>query len=254
MRNSSRSTKAHPRFNGSSSPGKSSFPGTEPASDTARLANLSVRAAHLPRSRRRRAARVRLLWQWSLLVAALVLVTATVLGLAFAGSEERLPAGSEIAGVDVSGLTTSEARSLLEQRSRQLGQTPVTFTAGGKSWRVKPDSVLVAVDWATAVEAARRQGEGFGPVRGLRRLGVRVFGGEVVPTTKVYSAAVTSYVNRFARALDRPRVEPSLRMRALEAEVVDGRNGRLLDREAAQQVLDRALTGLSREPVPLPLK
>ena len=187
-------------------------------------------------------------------MAVLVLLTFTVLGLAFAGSEERLPDGSQIAGVDVSGLTTSEARSLLEQRSRELGQTPVTFTAGGKRWRVKPDSVLVDVDWAAAVEAAHRQGEGFGPLRGIKRIGVRVFGGEVVPTTKVYDAAVTSYVNRFARALDRPRVEPSLRMRGLEAEVVDGRNGRLLDREAAQQVLVRSLTGLSREPVPLPLK
>ena len=187
-------------------------------------------------------------------MAALVLLTATVLGLAFAGSEERLPAGSEIAGVDVSGLTTNEAKSLLEKRSRELGQTPVTFTAAGKSWRVKPDSVLVDVDWAAAVAAAHRQGEGFGPLRGLRRLGVRVFGGEVVPTTKVYDAAVTSYVNRFGRAVDRPRVEPSLRMRGLEANIVDGRNGRLLDREAAQEVLVRALTGLSRDPVGLPLK
>ena len=187
-------------------------------------------------------------------MAVLVLLTATVLGLAFAGSEERLPAGSQIAGVDVSGKTASEARSLLERRSAELGQTPVTFTAGGKSWRVKPDAVLVSVDWGAAVEAARRQGEGFGPLRGLKRLGVRVFGGEVMPTTQVYAAAVTSYVNRFGRALDRPRVEPSLRMRGLEAEIVDGRNGRLLDRAAAQQVLVRALTGLSREPVALPLK
>jgi vancomycin resistance protein YoaR len=187
-------------------------------------------------------------------VAVLGLLTATVLGLAFAGSEERLPVGSQIAGVDVSGLTTTEARSLLEQRSRELGQTPVTFTAGGKSWRVRPDSVLVDVDWAAAVEAAHSQGEGFAPLRGIKRLGVRVFGGEVVPTTKVYDAAVTSYANRFARALDRPRVEPSLRMRGLEAEVVEGRNGRLLDREGAQQVLVRSLTGLSREPVALPLK
>ena len=53
------------------------------------------------------------------------------------------------------------------------------------------------------------------------------------------------------RALDRPRVEPSLRLRGLDAEIVPGRNGRLLDREAAQQVLVRSLTGLSREPVPL---
>jgi vancomycin resistance protein YoaR len=187
-------------------------------------------------------------------VGVLALLIVTVLGLAFAGSEERLAAGTKIAGVDVSGLTTAEARSLLEKRSRELGQTPVTFTAADKSWRVKPDAVLVDVDWGAAVKAAQRQGEGFGPVRGLKRLGVRVFGGEVVPTTKVYNAAVTSYVNRFARAIDRPRVEPSLRMQGLEAEIVEARNGRLLDRESAQQVLVRALTGLSREPVALPLK
>jgi hypothetical protein len=129
-------------------------------------------------------------------VFAIVLVTGTVLGLAYAGSPERLPAGSQIAGVDVSGLTTSEARSLLERRSRELGRTPVVFTAEGRRWRVKPDSVLVDVDWGAAVEAAHQQGEGFGPLRGLKRLGVRVFGGEVVPTTRVYDAAVRSYVAR----------------------------------------------------------
>jgi vancomycin resistance protein YoaR len=184
----------------------------------------------------------------------IVLLTGTVLGLAFAGSRERLPAGSQIAGVDVSGLTTAEARSLLERRSRDLGRTPVVFTAEGRRWQVKPDSVLVDVDWATAVEAARQQGEGFGPLRGLKRLGVRVFGGEVVPTTRVYDAAVRSYVNRFAGALDRPRVEPSLRLNGVDAKIVSGRNGRLLDREAAEQVLVRALTSFTREPVALPLK
>ena len=183
-----------------------------------------------------------------------MLLTTLVLGLAFAGSPGRLPAGSKIAGVDVSGLTAAEARSLLERRSRELGRTPVVFTAEGKQWRVKPDSVLVDVDWGAAVEAARRQGEGFGPLRGLKRLEVRVFGGEVLPTTRVYEAAVNSYVERFARVVDRPRVEPSLRMRGMDAEIVSGRNGRLLDREAAQQVLVRSLTGLSREPVALPIE
>jgi vancomycin resistance protein YoaR len=177
-----------------------------------------------------------------------------VLGLAYAGSPERLPAGSEIAGVDVSGLTSTEARSLLERRSRELGRTPVVFTAEGRRWRVKPDSVLVDVDWGAAVEAAQKQGEGFGPLRGLKRLGVRVFGGEVVPTTRVYDAAVRSYANRFAGAIDRPRVEPSLRLKGIDAEIVSGRNGRLLDREAAEQVLVRALTSFAREPVALPLK
>src|SRR6185503_2748109 len=102
--------------------------------------------------------------------------------------------------------------------------------------------------------AAQRQGEGFGPLRGLKRLGVRVFGGEVAPTSRVYQYVVTAYVSKFARGVDRPRVEPALRLKGYEAEIVPGRNGRVIDRAAAEQVLVQGLTSLSRQPVPLPLK
>ena len=215
---------------------------------------MSVRVAHLPRDRRRRRARVRLLWQWSLLVAIVVVVGAAVLGLAFAGSPERLPAGSEIAGVDVSGLTAGQAKKLLESRSRDLASVPVVFTAAGRHWRVEPSRVVVDVDWGAAVEAAQSQGEGFGPFRGLKRLGVRVFGGEVAPTSRVYESAVDSYMGRFARGVDEASIEPSLALQGSQPQILSGRNGRLLDRAAAEKVFVQALTGLSRQPVPIPLK
>ena len=197
---------------------------------------------------------MRLLWQWSLFLAAVLVLGGTTLGLAFAGSPQRLPAGSQIAGVDVSGLTPGGARAMLKQRSRELGRVPVVFMANGKRWRVKPDAVVAEIDWAAAVEAARQQGEGFGPFRGLKRLGVRVFGGDVAPRATVYQAAIDSYVTRFAQAVDRPRAEPYLRLRGLQPEVVPGHAGSLLDRSAAERVLVRALTGLSRKPVALPLR
>jgi vancomycin resistance protein YoaR len=187
-------------------------------------------------------------------VVGLLLIGSTVLGLAFAGSPERLPSGTEIAGVDVSGLTAGEARALLERKSKDLSNDPVAFTAEGKSWRVKPSAVVVDVDWGAAVQAAQRQGQGFGPLRGLKRLGVRVFGGEVAPTSRVYQYAVDAYVARFARGVDRPRVEPSLELHGYEASIVPGRNGRVIDHAAAERVLVQGLTSLAREPVPLPLK
>jgi vancomycin resistance protein YoaR len=119
---------------------------------------------------------------------------------------------------------------------------------------VKPNSVVVDVDWGAAVEAAQRQGEGFGPLRGLKRLGVRVFGGEVVPSSRVYQSAVDTYMGRFARGVDSASVEPSLVLRGSEPEIVPGRNGRLLDRTAAEKVFVQALTALSRKPVAVPLK
>src|SRR5207247_4654147 len=198
-------------------------PRLKPACAVYTLVNLSVRVAHLPRDRRRRRARVRLLWQWSLLVAIVVMFGAIALGLAFAGSPERLPAGTQIAGVDVSGLTAGQARSLLEKRSRALASVPVVFTGAGKHWRVKPSRVVVDVDWGAAVEAAQRQGQGFGPFRGLKRLGVRVFGGEGVPTSRVYKSAVDNYMGRFARGVDAASGAPTLVLRGPRPAIVPAR-------------------------------
>jgi vancomycin resistance protein YoaR len=197
---------------------------------------------------------VRLLWQWSLLVATLLVIGGTVLGLAFAGSPERLPDGTQIAGVDVAGLTPGQARALLERRERERANVPVVFIADGRHWRVRPAAVVLDTDWSAAVEAARRQGEGFAPLRGLKRLGVRVFGGEVVPRTRVSEPALDAYVQWFSRALNRQRVEPSLALQGLEPTIVPGRPGRSLDEEAAAQLIVRSLTGLSRTAVALPVQ
>ena len=62
---------------------------------------------------------------------------------------------------------------MLERRMERQEDIPVTFTTGERSWRVKPAAIIDGTDWAAAVEAAQREGEGFGPVRGLRRLGPR---------------------------------------------------------------------------------
>jgi vancomycin resistance protein YoaR len=215
---------------------------------------LAVRVAHLPRERRRRRARIRLLAQWSLVVLVLLVLGGLALGLAFAGSPETLPAGSRIAGVDVAGLTPAEARRMLEQRMERQEDIPVTFTAGDQSWRVKPAALIDETDWAAAVAAARREGEGFGPVRGLRRLGMRVFGSDIVPRTRVREAALEYELDRFASALGRSRVEPSLRLRGLDPEVVPGRTGRVLDREPAAHVVVNSLVGFVRTPVALPVR
>src|SRR6266540_2354528 len=219
MRSFFRSTKALHRSSGSSSRAKSSFHVPRTAFVEGTLPDLSVRVADLPRARRRARARVRLLWQWSLLVAMLLVLVGTVLGLAFAGSPERLPQGTQIAGVDVAGLTPGDARALLERRERERANVPVVFTADGRQWRARPAAVVLDTDWSAAVEAA-----------------------------------LDAYVRRFSRALDRQRVEPSLALQGLEPTIVQGRPGRVLDQEAAAQLIVRSLTGHSRAPVALPLR
>ncbi|HYZ76202.1 MAG TPA: VanW family protein [Gaiellaceae bacterium] len=210
--------------------------------------------ARRPQTRARRPKRPRLTWRRSLYGALAVAAAGALFGLAFAGSPATLAAGVRIAGVDVGGLSTSRARAFLERRSRAMADVPVVFTAAGRTWRLRPGPMGVSVDWGAAVASAARQGGGPGPLRGFRRIEMRVFGADVAPPVRVYEAALDYELDRFAKAIRRPRREPALRLRGLTPVVVPGRPGRALDREAAAELIVHALAGLTREPVALPVR
>lgn len=195
-----------------------------------------------------------MLWQRSVVLAAALVVATSALGLAFAGSPERIADGVEIAGVEVGGLTPSQARRLLERRATRLANVPVTLTDGRRSWKLRPARLGVEVDWAEAVESARRQGGGLGPLRGLRRIEVRVFGSEIAPPTTVYRAALDYHLDRIGRSVSHRRREAAIVLRGLRPTVVPGRAGRTLDRGAAEQIVVRALARLDRVPVALPVR
>ena len=132
-------------------------------------------------------------------LAIVVAAGGAVLGFVFAGSPTRIAAGVQVDGVDVGGLTAGEARTKLERRAAALAQVPVPFTAAGHQWRLKPVSLGVEADWDAAVKLALDQGDGVGPIRGFRRIGVRVFGADVSPPTRVLERALDFEVARMAK-------------------------------------------------------
>ena len=177
-----------------------------------------------------------------------------VLGLAFAGSPSRLANGVRIAGVDVGGRTPRQARSILERRADALASVPVTFRVGSRTWQLQPRHLGIRVDWRAAVDAVRRQGNGFGPLRGFRRLDLRFFGADVAPPTQVYDAALEAKLNQISAAVNVAHREASIVLRGLKPEIVPSRTGHLLDRHAAAATIVRALASLKREPVGLPIQ
>jgi vancomycin resistance protein YoaR len=189
-----------------------------------------------------------------LLGIALVAAVGVTLGLAFAGSPAKLSEGIHIAGVDVGGLTARQARGLLERRFQRLRGTPVSFVADGRRFELTPAQLGIEVDWAAAVEAARREGEGFGPVRGLRRIQTRIFGADVAPPAEVSEAALSYTLREIARQVDRPARSAALRFDGLDPRIVPAATGRKLDRDAGAEVLVRALAAFARSPVGLPLQ
>ncbi len=187
-------------------------------------------------------------------LAALAAVAGVLLGLAFAGSPERIAAGVRVAGVNVGGLTDGQAAAKLEARARSLSGRPVVFTAGGRTWRLRPANLGVEVDWDAAVKLALRHGNGFAPFRGLRRIGVRVFGADVSPPTRVWERALDYELLRMSRALNRPHRDAAIVLRGLRPVVVGARTGRVLDRAAAGTTIVHALAGFRRGEVALPLR
>jgi vancomycin resistance protein YoaR len=190
-------------------------------------------------------------------LAAIVLFVMTAIGvaIAYAGSPGTLARGVEVDGIDVGGLSAAEAARKLEQRSQASLGVPVSFTAGGRTFRLKASGLRLAPDWAAAVARARDAGDGFGPLRGFRRLKVRFFGESVSAKATYDHGRLSAALDRISAAVDAPHRDAALARHGLRIAVVPARAGRVLDRDASAAAITSALASLSRGArVALPMK
>jgi vancomycin resistance protein YoaR len=191
-----------------------------------------------------------------LFLAAAVVAAGVVLGLVYAGSPTKIAGGVRIDGIDVGGLEVTDARALLERRAGALADRPIVFVAAGHRFAVRPNELGVESDWKAAVDSAQRQGDGFGPLRGFKRLDVEFFGADVTPPTTVLTGSLQYELNRIAKRVDRLPVDAAVVRRGLAIVVLPARAGLDLDRSAAAEMMVEQLSSLDRtsEPVQLPLR
>jgi vancomycin resistance protein YoaR len=156
--------------------------------------------------------------------------------------------------MDVGGLRLSAARARLVEREEALAHKPVTFVAGARTFELTPSQLGVRPDWSAALREASRAGDGFAPLRGLRRIQTRLLGADVEPRVDVYPSAVRYTVSRIAAAVARHATSARLRLHGLSVAVVPERAGVRLDRERAQALIVSSLGSLERDgPVRLPV-
>ena len=209
-------------------------------------------AASSPAVRRRAPARSRLWTRLGLAgVAAIALVL--VLPLFFAGSKNRLAAGTRIDGIDVGGLTAAQAKSQLNAQAARLATVPVTFSAGGKQFRLTARQLGVAADWGAAVDSALKNGGGIGIVRGYRRLSLELFPQDLAPPTRAYDAGLDYELQLITQAVNAPARDAKLVRRGLHITIAGGFSGHTLDRAVARDEIIGALASFSRAPVALPV-
>ena len=184
---------------------------------------------------------------WTLALGAAVFVIVVLLvGLAYAGSSAKLAEGTQVAGVDVGGMTKDAAAATLESEYRRVADQPVTFVAGAASFSFAASQLGVEPDWEGAVAAAASSGDGFGPLRGFRRLHTRFFGADVQPSLAVSNAALEYALDRIAASVDRRPRNAAVVRRGLRFEVVPEQSGMLLARDASAELVVRSLGSIER--------
>jgi vancomycin resistance protein YoaR len=186
----------------------------------------------------------------SMVVVGLAAVALVLVAFVYAGSPNTLPAGVEIAGVDVAGLSPAKAVVRLERREATLRRVPLTVRVGEQTYDVRPADVRLNVDWRAAVADAQGRTDGVRPLRGFRRLAAWAFGTEITPTASVDPKAFARVLGPMTRD-DVSYRDAAIRLSGLRPVVVSEREGLMLDRDEAQAAIVGALASLEREPVTL---
>jgi vancomycin resistance protein YoaR len=188
-----------------------------------------------------------------LLLGLSIVAAGIVLGLVFAGSPTKIANGVRVDGIDIGGFEAKDARALLERKAAALAEQPIVFLAAGHRFSIRPNELGVQSDWKAAIDSAQRQGDGFGPLRGFKRLDVDFFGADVTPPTTVLTGALEYELNQIAETVDRLPRNASIVRRGLSIVVTPARAGVELDRTAAAQMLVERLSSLNRSSVPVQL-
>jgi vancomycin resistance protein YoaR len=182
------------------------------------------------------------------------LLLALGIGQLFAGSPNRLAGGTKVAGVDVGGLSPARAEQLLAGRWRQVARKPIAFSVGGQAFGMTAAQLGVRPDWRAAVQSAEQRGDGFGVLRGYRRIELQLFPTDVSPRVRSASAAIDYELSRIDSVIARPHRDARLVRHGLHYVIQPGQTGRVLDRAAASRLIVDSLASFDRAPVALPLR
>ena len=103
---------------------------------------------------------------------------------------------------------------------------------------------------------AKQEGDGFGPLRGFKRLDVQVFGADITPPTQVLSGALEYKLQLMAQSVNRAPHDAKLVRRGGRIVAVPAEPGLVLDKAAAEREIVHELSSLRRigSSIQLPLR
>jgi len=185
------------------------------------------------------------------LIILVVLVLLIPSGYAAAYKGHIFP-GVTVAGIDLSGMTTQEAASLLAQRLEYPQRGKIVFQEGTNLWTAKPADLGLSMDTQTTALAAYNLGRAG---KRSERLGDQwrawSSGAELAPLFIFDRGVAKNYLQGIAQQIDRPIIEASLGVNGVEVVVNSGQVGRALDVNAALTSLETQLHTMTDGLIPL---
>ncbi|MGD8406827.1 MAG: VanW family protein [Anaerolineales bacterium] len=181
-----------------------------------------------------------------------VLVWTVGFQLMYAG---RIFPGVSVAGVDLSGLSPSDAAFRLNQNLSYPTTGKIVLRAGEKVWVVTPAQMGMAFDASSSAQAAYQLGRSGGLFASLDgQLRARSSGAEVPPVILFDQRVAHQYLQALSTEINQPVVEASLKVEGTDVVAVPGQVGRLLDVESTLVFLSAQIQTFRDGEVPLVIR
>jgi vancomycin resistance protein YoaR len=173
---------------------------------------------------------------WYALAGVVVLLGALyAAGVVFLGG--RVPAGTDIAGVNVGGLDGAAARARLDEVMTERLDRPIRLTDGERTIAVRPSSAGIALD----VEASVREAGGGRTWNPVEMVDVLFGGQDVDAVLEIDQDVLDRQLDEVAGRVEQDPIQPSVTFAATgNTEVVRPADGVALDREATVTALTNA--------------
>ena len=185
-------------------------------------------------------------------LALLTLLVALLPGFYSRMYDRRIFPGVAVGGVDVSGMSTQQAATLLTQRLDYPQRGKIAFQEGTNLWTAKPADLGLFLDAQTTALAAYNLGRtGSLTVRLADQWRAWSSGIDVAPWFVFDKRIAQNYLLGIAKQVDRPIIEATLGVSGVEVVVNSGQVGRNLDVPAALTSLDAQLKTMTDGLVPL---
>ncbi|MFI0419414.1 VanW family protein [Spongiactinospora sp. 9N601] len=156
--------------------------------------------------------------------------------------------GTTVRGVDLGGLTVTQAAERLRERLDERSREEITVRALSVPYEIKPERAGLELDVVGTIEHAP---SGFpDPIEVWRGLtGTTV----LEPKITVDSARLSEAVDDLAKKIDRPVREGEIRYSGVRPRIVEPRDGAALERAAAAESIKGAYLSEAGGPVQLPV-